>query len=204
MGIILGMKLKRIEIYPYGGCSKLEYDINIPLYKELLVLVMGPLTQIIFTYFIYHLSLVSDYFFLYSRLILLFNLLPIYPLDGGKIVNIFLSYIISFYRSLKITFNISYFIYITLVYLVIINKNKNLFIFLILISLGIDLYKGIEMGNIIFRKFILERYLNNYLFRKSKRISSLYKMKKGYYHYFYINNELVEENKYLKKIFTFY
>ena len=29
-GIFLNLNLKRIEIYPYGGCSKLEYDINTP------------------------------------------------------------------------------------------------------------------------------------------------------------------------------
>ena len=31
MGLLLKFNFKRIEIYPYGGCSKLEYDINTSL-----------------------------------------------------------------------------------------------------------------------------------------------------------------------------
>ena len=30
-GLLFHFNLKEIEIYPYGGCSKLEYDINISL-----------------------------------------------------------------------------------------------------------------------------------------------------------------------------
>ena len=76
-GIILGCKLNRIEIYPYGGCSKLEHDINIRLYKELLILIMGPITQIIFVYLINYFKIdVNKYFYSYSNYILIFNLLP--------------------------------------------------------------------------------------------------------------------------------
>ena len=204
-GIILGLKLKRIEIYPYGGCSKLEYDINLPLYKELLVLIMGPLVQIIFTYLVYYLRIdIKDSFFFYSKLILLFNLIPIYPLDGGRIINILLSYIISFYKSLNITYKLGYFIYTTLIFIIVINRINNLFLYLILITLGIDLYKEINKGNIIFKKFLLERYLNKYKFKKNKNINSIYKMKRDYYHNFCIKNRIISESIYLEKIFTFY
>ena len=49
---LLGWKCIRIDLYPYGGCSKFNVDINIPLWEELLVLVMGPLIQLIFVYII--------------------------------------------------------------------------------------------------------------------------------------------------------
>ena len=55
---------------------------------------MGPLTQIIFVYilsfYIDNSNLVL--FNYYNRLILLFNMLPIYPLDGGKLLNIVINY----------------------------------------------------------------------------------------------------------------
>ena len=140
-GIMLGIRLKKIKLFPFGSLSVLEYNINLTLVKELLILVMGPVIQIIFTYLIYYLKIdVSYYFYTYSMFILLFNLIPIYPLDGGKLINIFFSFFLSFYKSLKITYYLSYFIYISLVFIIIFYY-RNLVLILIIFSLGIELIK---------------------------------------------------------------
>ena len=152
--VILGIKLNRIVLFPFGGLSILEYSINLSLIKELLILVMGPVTQIVFTYLIYYLKIdVSYYFYTYSMFILIFNLIPIYPLDGGKLINVFLSFFLPFYKSLKITYYLSYFIYISLVFMTIIYY-RNLILILIIISLGIELIK-----------VYINRY-NIYIFKK--------------------------------------
>ena len=204
-GILLGLKLNKIIIYPYGGCSILEHDINIPLYKELLVLILGPITQTLFTIIIYLMNIdIKDYFFYYSKLILLFNLIPIYPLDGGKLIHILFSYLISFYKSIKYTIFISYFIYISLIFIIFFLKINNLIIYLVVLTLGLDLYKEIKKSNLIYNKFLIERYLNIYNFKKHKIINSIYKMKRDYYHHVFINNKLIPESIYLKKTFTFY
>lgn len=192
------IKLKKIEIYPYGGCSKLEYDININLFKELLIIIMGPIIQIIFTYIVTKINVVDNTFLSYSRFILLFNLFPIYPLDGGKLFNIILSFFISFYNSLKITYYFSYFFFVTL-FLINIIYSKELFYYLIIISLAIELYKEIKKRNIYFNKFLLERYINNYNFKKIKRITSINEMKRDYLHI--INN--LFEKEYLAKYFKY-
>ena len=198
IAIAFKIKLNRIEIYPYGGCSKLEYDINIELLKELLIIIMGPTIQIIFTFIIIKLNLVDNTFLSYSKFILIFNLIPIYPLDGGKLLSILLSYFISFYNSLKITYYFSYFLFITLFFINIIYF-KNLFYYLIIISLGIELYKEIKKRNIYFNRFLLERYLNIYKFHKIKRINNVYNMKRDYWHI--INNQL--EKEYLSNYFKY-
>ena len=46
-GILLGYKLDKITFYPYGGITKFNLPLNIPLQKELLILIMGPLMQVI-------------------------------------------------------------------------------------------------------------------------------------------------------------
>ena len=46
-GIILGYKLEKIVFYPLGGVTVFNFPINIPLKKELLILIMGPIMQII-------------------------------------------------------------------------------------------------------------------------------------------------------------
>ena len=196
--IIFKIKLKKIEIYPYGGLSKLEHDINIELLKEFLVVIMGPIIQILFTYLILKLNIVDNTFLSYSKFILIFNLLPIYPLDGGRILNILLSIFISYYNSLKLTYYFSYFLFLTLLLMNIIYI-RNLFYYLIIISLGIELYKEIKKRNIYFNKFLLERYLNIYNFKKYINIKNIYNMKRDYLHF--IND--LSEKEYLAKYFKY-
>lgn len=200
-GLILGFKVKRIEIYPYGGCSKLEYDINELWYKELLVLIMGPLVQLGFMYIIKILELsVPEYFYTYNYFILIFNLLPIFPLDGGRLLQLIIYFIFSYYNSLKYTLYFSYFIYLIL-FLFFIFFNWNLVVLLIFILLGLQIYKKIKEVDYYFNKFLMERYLYNYCFKKKKTILDIKQMKKDCYHLFKRNNSNIEEKEVLKEYF---
>lgn len=199
-GIILGMNLKRIEIYPFGGCSKLRYDINIKIVKELIVVIMGPLVQIVYTYLIYYFKIdVPKYFYSYSIFILTFNMFPIYPLDGGRIVNLLLSIKLSFYSSLKLSFYTSYFFMSVILFLTLL-VNKNLFFIIIVISLILEVIKELNRIDYYFNKFLLERYINNYNFKKSMYVETIYKMQKEYIHFFIINNKIIPEKLYLEKV----
>ena len=100
-GIILGYKLEKIVFYPLGGITIFNLPINIPLKKELLILIMGPITQIIGYIF---LKKYFSFITIYHYTLLIFNLLPLYPLDGGKILNIICSYHFNYLFSLYIFF----------------------------------------------------------------------------------------------------
>ena len=200
-GIILKARLKQIELYPYGGCSRLEYDVNISLFKEFLIVVMGPLVQIFFMLLVYYLKIaVPKYFYTYNQWILLFNLLPIYPLDGGKLINIIVCFFISFFSGFRLVFYLSYLSFNIILFCSIF-KFKNLIIYIILIGLGIEFYKEYKKFNYVFNKFLLERHLNNYNFSKVKNINSIYQMRREYYHLFAVADEPIEEKKYLKTYF---
>ena len=97
---ILGVKVKKIIIYPYGGMTKLEDKINLRIDIELLIACTGIIMEYIFFMFIlilYKYGLVREYIFnlykIYNTRIIVFNLLPIYPLDGEKIFKLVLDYI---------------------------------------------------------------------------------------------------------------
>ncbi len=128
-GIIMGYKLEKIIFYPYGGLNLFNLILNIPLKKELLILIMGPIAQVLGYYILRNFYNIDT--FHYS--ILIFNMLPIYPLDGGKIMNNLWCYRLSYLKSFYITFTISL-LFITLIIIYNINYfNLNLLIMIIII-----------------------------------------------------------------------
>ena len=198
-GYILGWKCINIHLYPYGGCSNFDVDINVNLWEELLVLMMGPVVQVVFVYLIsffvdnYNLELFQRY----SLWILCFNMLPVYPLDGGKLINLFLCKFMSYYKANQITIYISYFIFISC-FLVVIFFDFHFTMFLILILLGLNLFKEIKNLLLCYNRFLFERYIKNYNFKKIKSIIRLKQMKRDTLHI--ISN--IPEKEYLKRYFT--
>ena len=194
--------MKRIEIYPYGGCSKLEYDINVRLWKELLVLIMGPVTQIVFVFLIgyFHFQ-VENYFYTYHFFILSFNLLPIYPLDGGRLLHLILANFCSFYQSLKCVFYFSIFAYFCILFYIIFFERNLMFVFIIFL-LSFKIYKEISKAYYYFQKFLMERYLHNYSFSKIKKVTKVQQMRRDYYHYFIDQGNIVSETERLSYYFS--
>ena len=121
-----------------------------------------------------------------------FNFLPILPLDGGKLINIILDKIFSYKLSFKISIIIS--IIFTLIFLISKRTYLSLLLTIFLIKCII-----IEINNLKYKynKFVLERYLNNYNFKRIKIINNINNLKRDNYHI--INNML--EKKYLRKLF---
>ena len=182
---------------PFGGLTVFSVDINKPLKEEFIICILGPLFQIIY-YLIF-----KDIFNIKNLHynLLIFNLLPIFPLDGSKIFNIVFNMIFSFKLSLYITYIISF---IAIVILVI-TKQFNLLLFLTLFFLFFKNIKEIKNIKYIFNRFLLERYFKNFNFKKRKIIKSenVNRMKKDYYHLFFVKNKYVIEREILRKTFDF-
>ena len=103
---IFGCKVLKIVIYPYGGKCVLEDYVNRDLHEELLIAMAGVVVQFLFylfVCFIHEMGVIRDYtmnlFTLYNQQMIFFNLLPIYPLDGGRIVHLFLCFLFPYYFS---------------------------------------------------------------------------------------------------------
>ena len=193
MGIVLGYKLDKITFYPYGGITTFNLPINIPLKEELFILIMGPIFQII------GYLLLKNFFIdikIYHYTLLFFNLLPIYPLDGGKILNILCGYYFNYFKSIYITLFIS----IVFIILVIIYNlySLNLNLLLMIILMFVKLIKMYKMRYFYYNKFLMERYLQNFGFKKIKYINNIHHFFRDKLHF--INNE--EEKRCLKKYFN--
>ena len=95
---LLKFNVKKIIIYPFGGITIIEDLINKDINEELLIATSGIIAQFLFYLLIIYLNKeglirdkVLDIYTTYNTGMILFNLLPIYPLDGSKILNLILS-----------------------------------------------------------------------------------------------------------------
>ena len=200
MGIIFKWKIEKIIILPFGALTIFDEGINKSIFEESLIAIMGPIFQIIFTFFLYFLTY-NDEVVSYSLTILIFNLLPIFPLDGSKILNLFLNEILNF----KISHTILIIISVIFILTIILYSDFNLILILILTFLLVRVLLEIKNHESLFNRFLLERYLNHYNFKKSKKIYSmnLAKMKRSYKHLFFDGNRFISEHERLKKRFDF-
>lgn len=197
ISLLFKWNIDKIIILPFGGLTKYNEIINRPLIEEFLVAISGIILQLIFYNFIkYYID--YKYFSVVNYFIILFNLIPIYPLDGSKILNVFFNIITSYKNSLNLTLIVSY-IFIIIFSLLFFKINKIIAFILIFLMLEVNKLKKVK--NELFNKFLLERYLNQFKFRKKKTISSVDKMKKDYRHLFYIDGKYLTERYFLKKMF---
>lgn len=157
------INVNKITLYPYGGMIDNNMLINTNSKKVLIISLGGIFIQIVLYLILYLLFKVGfiDYnfykmFFKYNLYIILFNLIPIYPLDGFKILNSFFELVLSFKLSLKysIVFNFI-FIILFFLYLYIFNINN----YVIVIFLLCNLINYIKRIKYIINKFYLERII---------------------------------------------
>lgn len=193
----------KITIYPFGGCCKFDEEINKPLKEELIILITGPLTQIIFCLIVGYLSQKGfmtyrnySIFKTYNYTLLFFNLLPIYPLDGGRILNIITSYFIPYKKSNKLIILISI---ITIIVFLFLYKNLNFTMMGILISAEIILY--LQRQDYLYNRMLLERYMIKHNFKNLKIIKNKNNMYKDKRHIILYKNKYITEKDYLKERF---
>lgn len=207
--IFFNWKIDSINFYPYGGMIKFNEKINKPISEEVIITISGLLFQLIYYFIIvmlYNSYKISDYTFIlfknYHYSIFFFNLIPIYPLDGIKLINLLLCKNFSFNFSHILSIIISYiFIIIFMIFSYTNSLSMNT---LLMISLLIN--KVIEehkQHKYYCNKFIFERYLYKFNFRKTKIIDNqnLNNMFRDKKHIFKYKNEYITENSLLKKKF---
>ena len=198
MASLLGIKVDKIYIYPFGGIAKFYLPLNSSFLMEFLILISGPIAQeiaknILLLCFPGYQSMIITYHYG----ILFFNLLPIYPLDGGKLVHLLLSFFYPYKKSFQVTIILSYLSILGIFLINISNIKINL---IILISFLI--YKvGIEKKkiNYLYESFLLERYIHNYHFKNSKMIENVENFYKNKRHLLYLNHKYSLEEEYLEK-----
>lgn len=93
MAKMFNWRIKGITLWVFGGVMDTEESAGRPLYEELLVIIAGPFQHIIIYFLLimtpfFHVLIPSfvEFVLFYNTILLIFNLLPIWPLDGGRLL----------------------------------------------------------------------------------------------------------------------
>ncbi|MDD2208684.1 MAG: hypothetical protein PHG03_03630 [Bacilli bacterium] len=202
LGHIIFLKIYKYKIYsitilPFGSIINSSVNSNSKTIEILIISLAGVCMQgLLYPCFFllsrYYISDLSYNIFLnYNKYILLFNLLPIIPLDGSKVILSLLENIISYKKALIILNYISIFIIIIFFFYL---TYQGLNSYLIVIFLIYKTFEEIKNHKYIFNQFLLTRYLSKVRYYKVKYIKKMKNIFKNNYNF--INNQ--NEEKVLK------
>lgn len=146
VGIILGLETDTFKIMPFGFCIEFKTNIkdynekviksNLLSVKKILIALAGPVLNLIIVILGIIYKFQND--IIYANLLLLiFNMLPIYPLDGGRILQNVAKILFGNRKASRYTNIISniVLIFLTIISSIIITIYKNVAIFAIIVCL---------------------------------------------------------------------
>ncbi len=199
-------KIIKVELYPFGGITRIDKPINSSINKEILIASAGVIFQALLFLFLFLFQacfIPRDYelFQFYNLNIMLFNLVPIIPLDGSVLLHAILEKFFSFEKALK------YYQIFSLLFLwgfVILNIFifQNYFICVVL-SWQFILLKRQE--KYLIHRFYLERYLKYFPYQKieNEHHENYHVLKKNRRHFFYSEGKYKNEHEILSNMFDF-
>ncbi|GAA0601536.1 stage IV sporulation intramembrane metalloprotease SpoIVFB [Virgibacillus siamensis] len=152
-------------IWIFGGVMDTDEHGTKPLYQEILVTIAGPFQHVLIylllllfsqLQFIPH-SLVELASF-YNTIILLFNLLPVWPLDGGKLLFLFLSSGLPYRKAYNWVILFSMFVCILGIIVQLFLVSFTLSSFVLFLFLLMENRTDWKQRYYVFIRFLLRRY----------------------------------------------
>jgi len=196
-------KIDKIIILPFGSIINSNINLNSSSKKIFLISIAGVLAQTMLfplMLFLYNSNILNhisyNIFLNYNKMILLFNLIPIIPLDGSKMLLCLFENIFPFKKALNLINFISILgIIIFIVYLSFNGLNS----YLIVVFLMYKTIEEIKEHKYIFNKFLLTRHLSNPYGKKVKYVLKIKGIFKNRFNFINNENEIKVLNTYYNK-----
>lgn len=196
----LGWQVTEVQLLPFGGVATVEENGMAEPLDEIVVALAGPFMNVVMLFA----SLVfwwlgfwtvewTQFFMKSNMLIAAFNLLPIWPLDGGRIVQAVLSYGLPYRSAVVISLGLSCFLASIMIGLGVFHLNVNL--------LAVALYLLFISAQALFRfpytfiRFLMKKWLHCTELTEIRPVrvpphmtlmEAALRLKKGQYHLFYV------------------
>ncbi|MCM3568406.1 M50 family metallopeptidase [Neobacillus mesonae] len=161
-------RIKQITLLPFGGVAEMDEHGNRPLKEETIVVLAGPLQHVWMmaaAYALLTFNIMPDdlyqMFVQYNLMILVFNLFPVWPLDGGKLVFLLLSLKNSFARAHQITLTVSLLSIALFSLIILVTAPAHINVWVVIGYLLFSIYHEWKQRRFIFMRFLLERYYGN-------------------------------------------
>ena len=200
-------QIVKVEFYPFGGITEVAKPINSSINKELLISLGGIFFQFLFYIIImlsYKNSLISfeNYSLLsfYNKTIMIFNLLPIIPLDGSVFIHTFLEKFFSYQKSFQLYQILSLFFFVLFILYNIFFSIDNYFICIVLF---VQLLLVQKRKKYYIHRFYLERFLYSFPYKKiqNQKEEDISVLKKETRHFFYEKNRYLTEKEKIMEYF---
>jgi len=175
-------RIKGIMLWIFGGVMDTDEHGSRPFHEDIIVTIAGPLQHLFIYLFLYIDSLgqiqfisipIWEMVFLYNTIILLFNLLPIWPLDGGKIAFFILAKYSPFRKAYDRILILSMLACVLILGFKFVFFTFHLGIFLIMIFLLKENKEEWDKRYYVFLRFLLKRYQGDASVQKVSPISVL-------------------------------
>ncbi|MFF2480546.1 M50 family metallopeptidase [Paenibacillus sp. NPDC058071] len=144
-----GWRIREVKLLPFGGVAEVEEASGTPASQDALVAIAGPLQNVWMGLAAWGCGQLgwwdqdaAQYVWKANAMIGLFNLLPIYPLDGGKLLQALFSLGLNYYAMMKWTARIS----------------MALSLIMIVLALGAPLFfhsQGVQLNLLIIGAFLV-------------------------------------------------
>ncbi|MBP3038040.1 M50 family metallopeptidase [Bacillaceae bacterium Marseille-Q3522] len=217
-------RIKKISLLPFGGVAEMDEHGNRPFKEELFVILAGPLQHIWLiglACLLFINGMIPEryvhQFIDFNIMILAVNLLPIWPLDGGKLLFLFFCKKASFLSAHRLVLILSSVNVVVIAAITVLYAPLHLNIWIVVIFLGFSLYLEWRQQYYVFLRFLLERhYGKKSSIRALKRIDAaeeeriidvFARFRRGVKHQIVINNSgketgIIDENELLYAFFS--
>lgn len=172
-------EIQYIMVLPFGAFLALNDFGKHPVIEELIMLLCGPLVNVFFMIVFYFLH--QRYLLIINMFICLFNILPVYPLDGSKILHLLLSYFLDYQLCFQIQLKMS--LLLIAIGLAWTHSLGRMIVFMYLFYQNIIYYKN-------YRLILIETILSDHHHTQPVRINYQLKYYRPYANYYYFHQQL--------------
>ncbi len=198
--LIFKVKVKKITVLPFGFNLKIDEIQYLKSYQICIIYLFGPFmffVNLLLIHIMYHKNILSYTTFLFSKnanmAINLFNLLPIYPLDGYQVINSLIQYRLSYKKTLILSLILSIVFFVFLLIYNLYNPQIVITIFLFIMQ-----FMYLKEIPILYHKFLIYKTYN----KKHKKFKILknYEMYKETNNYKFENGIILNDQKIAMKL----